>query len=379
MIQGGAGTSTNMNANEVIANRALELLGHARGDYQHLHPNDHVNTSQSTNDVYPTALKLAAWAGIDRLIAAMAALRGAFERQGGRVRRRAEDGPHAAAGRRADDAGPGVRRLRGHARRGRAAAARGARADRARSTWAPPRSAPASTRIPTTPSAGARAARARSPASPVVTAAEPGRGDAGRRRLRAALRRAQARGGQAVARPATTCACCPPARGPGFGEINLPARAGRLVHHAGQGQPGDPGGGQPGRLRGDRQRRDRHHGRRGRPAAAQRLRADHRLQPVQEHRAPARRPAARCRPTASTASPPTASCCARACAESVDAGHRAQPDHRLREGGPDRQDGPGRPAAPSPKPPSGWASWAAPRWRRCSCPSGCTQPLRLVA
>lgn len=77
-IQGGAGTSTNMNINEVIANRGLEILGHARGDYRHLHPNEHVNLGQSTNDVYPTALKLAAWAGIQRLIAAMAHLRGAF-------------------------------------------------------------------------------------------------------------------------------------------------------------------------------------------------------------------------------------------------------------------------------------------------------------
>ena len=59
MIQGGAGTSTNMNANEVIANLALEALGHAPGDYARLHPNDHVNRSQSTNDVYPTAIRLA--------------------------------------------------------------------------------------------------------------------------------------------------------------------------------------------------------------------------------------------------------------------------------------------------------------------------------
>ncbi len=59
VIQGGAGTSTNMNANEVIANRALELMGHDRGDYQHLHPNNHVNLSQSTNDVYPSAIRLA--------------------------------------------------------------------------------------------------------------------------------------------------------------------------------------------------------------------------------------------------------------------------------------------------------------------------------
>jgi aspartate ammonia-lyase len=59
MIQGGAGTSTNMNANEVIANRALELMGHERGEYEHCHPNNHVNLSQSTNDTYPTALKIA--------------------------------------------------------------------------------------------------------------------------------------------------------------------------------------------------------------------------------------------------------------------------------------------------------------------------------
>ena len=58
-IQGGAGTSTNMNANEVIANLALEALGHGKGAYQHVHPNDHVNLGQSTNDVYPTAFRLA--------------------------------------------------------------------------------------------------------------------------------------------------------------------------------------------------------------------------------------------------------------------------------------------------------------------------------
>jgi aspartate ammonia-lyase len=58
LIQGGAGTSTNMNANEVIANRALEILGHPKGSYKQLHPNDHVNLSQSTNDVYPTAFRV---------------------------------------------------------------------------------------------------------------------------------------------------------------------------------------------------------------------------------------------------------------------------------------------------------------------------------
>ncbi|MCY1254187.1 Aspartate ammonia-lyase [compost metagenome] len=79
VIQGGAGTSSNMNANEVIANRALELLGHRKGEYQHLHPNEHVNIGQSTNDVYPTALKVATWFGIAGLVEAMAVLRQAFE------------------------------------------------------------------------------------------------------------------------------------------------------------------------------------------------------------------------------------------------------------------------------------------------------------
>jgi aspartate ammonia-lyase len=79
VIQGGAGTSTNMNANEVIANRALEHMGHRKGEYRYLHPVEHVNMSQSTNDVYPTAIKVALHLGIRRLIAAMAELRGAFD------------------------------------------------------------------------------------------------------------------------------------------------------------------------------------------------------------------------------------------------------------------------------------------------------------
>ena len=75
VIQGGAGTSTNMNANEVIANRALELLGFARGEYKQLHPLEHVNLSQSTNDVYPTAIKVALRFEINELIAGMEVLR----------------------------------------------------------------------------------------------------------------------------------------------------------------------------------------------------------------------------------------------------------------------------------------------------------------
>jgi aspartate ammonia-lyase len=78
VLQGGAGTSTNMNANEVIANRALERLGERRGDYLHVHPLDHVNLGQSTNDVYPTALKVAAQVGITRLTEQLRLLQGAF-------------------------------------------------------------------------------------------------------------------------------------------------------------------------------------------------------------------------------------------------------------------------------------------------------------
>jgi len=59
MIQGGAGTSVNMNANEVIANRVLEMMGHQKGEYQYFSPYVHVNLSQSTNDAYPTALNMA--------------------------------------------------------------------------------------------------------------------------------------------------------------------------------------------------------------------------------------------------------------------------------------------------------------------------------
>jgi aspartate ammonia-lyase len=82
VIQGGAGTSTNMNTNEVIANRGLEILGLPFGDYEHLHPIDDVNRSQSTNDVYPTAIKLAMVFGIKRLLAEHTLLTEAFARKG---------------------------------------------------------------------------------------------------------------------------------------------------------------------------------------------------------------------------------------------------------------------------------------------------------
>ncbi len=80
-LQGGAGTSTNMNMNEVLANRAIELLGGKRGDYGLVHPLDHVNLSQSTNDVYPTALKIAAIRLLLPLAQACADLQGALQRK----------------------------------------------------------------------------------------------------------------------------------------------------------------------------------------------------------------------------------------------------------------------------------------------------------
>jgi aspartate ammonia-lyase len=82
MVQGGAGTSTNMNANEVIANRALEILGRPKGDYAVIHPNDHVNMSQSTNDVYPTAVKLALLLSNRKLVSTLNYLIEAFRAKG---------------------------------------------------------------------------------------------------------------------------------------------------------------------------------------------------------------------------------------------------------------------------------------------------------
>ncbi len=81
MIQGGAGTSTNMNANEVIANRALEILGHEKGEYAFCHPNNHVNLSQSTNDAYPTAVKIALIISNQKLVRVLSDLIESFKRK----------------------------------------------------------------------------------------------------------------------------------------------------------------------------------------------------------------------------------------------------------------------------------------------------------
>src|SRR3954471_7384759 len=82
VFQGGAGTSTNMNANEVIANRALELMGHKKGEYKHCDPHDHVNCSQSTNDAYPSSLHVGMALGNIELVSAVNDLIAAFRAKG---------------------------------------------------------------------------------------------------------------------------------------------------------------------------------------------------------------------------------------------------------------------------------------------------------
>jgi len=78
MFQGGAGTSTNMNANEVIANIGLEKMGHQKGEYKFLHPNNDVNLSQSTNDAYPTALRVALYEKLGELTESMKIIKSSF-------------------------------------------------------------------------------------------------------------------------------------------------------------------------------------------------------------------------------------------------------------------------------------------------------------
>ena len=111
-FQAGAGTSHNMNANEVIANRAIELLGGRRGDYSLVHPNDHVNMSQSTNDVVPTAIRIAGHQLFKRANRLDRTAREGLHREIKRVLRRHQIRENASAGRRASDPRAGVRLVR---------------------------------------------------------------------------------------------------------------------------------------------------------------------------------------------------------------------------------------------------------------------------
>ena len=141
--QTGSGTQTNMNANEVIANRANELLGQPRGSRAPVHPNDHVNRGQSSNDSFPTVMHIAAAEAVQRLIPALRTLHAAAGGAGARVGRHRQGRPHPHDGRGAGDARPGVRRLgaSGGARHRPAATTRCRACCRCRR--AAPRSAPA--------------------------------------------------------------------------------------------------------------------------------------------------------------------------------------------------------------------------------------------
>jgi len=107
--QTGSGTQSNMNANEVISNRAIEILGGEMGSKKPVHPNDHVNMSQSSNDTYPTAMHVACAEEINhRLIPGAAEASQCAERQGAGLEPHHQDRPHAYAGRNAADAWPGT-------------------------------------------------------------------------------------------------------------------------------------------------------------------------------------------------------------------------------------------------------------------------------
>lgn len=109
VFEGGGGTSSHMNLNEVIANRGLELMGHACGQYQHLHPIDDVNLSQSTTDVHATALRIALMQGASGLERALLALADAFAGKAQEFGGILKLAPGASAGRGADDPGRGTR------------------------------------------------------------------------------------------------------------------------------------------------------------------------------------------------------------------------------------------------------------------------------
>jgi fumarate hydratase class II len=116
--QTGSGTQTNMNVNEVISNRAIEMAGGERGSKKPVHPNDDVNMSQSSNDTFPTAMHIAAAREIvERLVPSVSRLRDALAEKSGAYAEVVKIGSHPPHGRRAVDVGPGVLRLRRPARR----------------------------------------------------------------------------------------------------------------------------------------------------------------------------------------------------------------------------------------------------------------------
>ena len=303
-IQGGAGTSTNMNANEVIANLALEALGHRKGEYQYVNPNDHVNFGQSTNDVYPTAFRLALILRLASYMEALTRLQEAFFAKGREFekvlkmgRTHLQDAVPMSLGQEfhgwGTTIGEEVQRIaevravpardqpRGHGDRHHGDG--GAGLPRARDE------------VPL-----------RADRHEVHPCRRPDRGDLRHRRLRAAVRRAEAHvveAHQDLQRH--------PAAGVGSAlrlQRDQPAAdaAGQL-DHAGQGEPGDSRGRQPDRFPGDRPRPHRDAGRVRRPAAAERDGAGHHLRAVHVDRDDGERGQQPAPSTASTASPPTPS------------------------------------------------------------------------
>lgn len=278
-IQGGAGTSLNMNANEVIANRAIELLGGEKGDYALVNPNDHVNYGQSTNDVFPSAGKLAvlkllvrAQIQLERLSEALEAKAEEFDDVLKMGRTQMQDAVPIRLG----------QEFRAYSRVVRRDIARFERAkDEMR------RLNMGGTAIGTGINADERYLRRIIPNLSKVTGLELVQAsdliDAtqnldGLVAVSGAVKTCARQPVQDVQRPAAHV-LRPPLR---LQRDQPAAPAERLLHHAGEGQPRHPRGGQPGGLQHHRKRRHRHHGRRGGPTGAQRLRAHHLLQPHPE-------------------------------------------------------------------------------------------------
>ena len=285
MIQGGAGTSTNMNANEVIANRALELLGYEKGQYEHLHPNNHVNLSQSTNDVYPTAIRLGLLLSYGDLTQAMEDLCAALRAKGEEFahiikmgRTQLQDAVPMTLGQEfrafATTMSEDIERTHELVRLLREVNL-GATA--------------IGTGINTDPDYAPLVVSELSEISgeSLVLACGPHRSHLGYRRLRHLFGRPEAHRGEGIqdlqrsAPPLQRPAC-------GIGGNQSAAGAAGFFHHAGQGQSGDSGGGQPGGLSGHRQRSDGNVCGGGGAAAAQCFRAGDRSQhsPVHPHHDP---------------------------------------------------------------------------------------------
>ena len=210
--QTGSGTQTNMNVNEVIANRANEMLGGKLGAKSPVHPNDHVNMSQSSNDCFPTAMHIAAVEEIaHRLDPALAHLQDALQTKAKAFAAHRQDRPHPPAGRHAADARPGILRLCRAGRKRHRPQSPGAASSSIRWRRAAPRSAPASMRTPRFATLFAKRVAAIT-GLPFTSAPQQVRG-AGRRTTPTCSRTARStRWPPTCSRSPTTSACSAPAR-----------------------------------------------------------------------------------------------------------------------------------------------------------------------